>query len=85
MIPIGERGLEWIAKYRDDVRPELEPLVHLTVDLQPAQALALAQFLKRVGQDDYSCLAVDVDEAWAMLDAGKRLRTTLATAGYAPR
>jgi integrase/recombinase XerD len=23
MIPIGERALEWIAKYRDDVRPEL--------------------------------------------------------------
>ena len=23
MIPIGERALDWIAKYRDDVRPEL--------------------------------------------------------------
>lgn len=23
MIPIGERALGWIAKYRDDVRPEL--------------------------------------------------------------
>ncbi len=23
MIPIGERALQWIAKYRDDVRPEL--------------------------------------------------------------
>jgi integrase len=23
MVPIGERALEWIAKYRDDVRPEL--------------------------------------------------------------
>jgi integrase/recombinase XerD len=23
VIPIGERALEWIAKYRDDVRPEL--------------------------------------------------------------
>lgn len=23
MVPIGERALQWIAKYRDDVRPEL--------------------------------------------------------------
>lgn len=61
----------------------MEPLVHITVDLPPAQALALAQFLKRVGLDDYRRLVVN--EAWAMLDAGERLRTTLATAGYAPR
>lgn len=65
----------------------MEPLVHITVDLPPAQALALAlaQFLKRVGLDDYRRLAVDVDEAWAMLDAGERLRAALATVGYAPR
>jgi len=29
MIPIGERALEWIAKYRDDVRPELEQAIEL--------------------------------------------------------
>ena len=63
----------------------MQPLVHITVDLPPDQALALAQFLKRVGQDDYRRLAVDADEAWTMLDAGERLRTALATAGYAPR
>jgi len=63
----------------------MEPLVHVTVDLPPAQALALAQFLKRVGLDDYRSLAVDADEAWTMLDAGECLRAALAAAGYAPR
>ncbi|CAM3144055.1 hypothetical protein [Janthinobacterium lividum] len=63
----------------------MEPLVSITADLSPAQALALAQFLKRVGLDDYRSLAVDADEAWTMLDAGERLRAALAAAGYAPR
>ncbi|OEZ51832.1 hypothetical protein [Duganella sp. HH105] len=63
----------------------MEPLVRLIADLSPAQALALAQFLKRVGIDDYTGLAVDRDEAWLMLDAGERLRAALAAAGYAPR
>jgi hypothetical protein len=63
----------------------MEPLVRITADLSPAQALALAQFLKRVGIDDYTGLAVDRDEAWLMLDAGERLRAALAAAGYAPR
>jgi hypothetical protein len=63
----------------------MQPLVHITAELPPDQALALAQFLKRVGLDDYRRLAVDADEAWNMLDAGERLRTALAAAGYAPR
>jgi hypothetical protein len=52
----------------------VEPIVTVYADLTPAQALALAQFLKRVGLDDYKRLAVDADEAWLMLDAGERLR-----------
>lgn len=63
----------------------MEPLVHIIADLSPAQALALAQFLKRVGLDDYRSLAVDADEAWTMLDAGERLHAAPAAAGYAPR
>jgi hypothetical protein len=63
----------------------MEPFVHLDFDLTPAEALALAQFLKRVGVDDYRRLAVDSDEAWLMLDAGERVRAALAAAGYAPR
>jgi hypothetical protein len=63
----------------------MTPLVQIAFDLPPAQALALAQFLKRVGLDDYRRLAVDADEAWDMLDAGERLRAALAAVGYAPR
>ena len=63
----------------------MEPFVHLDFDLTPAEAVALAQFLKRVGVDDYRRLAVDRDEAWLMLDAGERLRAALAAAGHAPR
>ena len=63
----------------------MEAFVHLGLDLTPAEALALAQFLKRVGVDDYRRLAVDREEAWLMLDAGERVRAALAAAGYAPR
>jgi hypothetical protein len=63
----------------------MQPPVRIALDLAPHEALALAQFLKRVGLDDYRRLAVDVDEAWDMLAAGERLRATLAAAGYAPR
>lgn len=63
----------------------MDRTVHLAFDLPPAEALALAQFLKRVGLDDYSRLAVDRDEAWTMLEAGERVRKALADAGYAPR
>lgn len=63
----------------------MEPLVQLTFDLSADEALALAQFLKRVGLDDYRRLAVDPDEAWTMLKAGERVRKALADAGYAPR
>jgi len=59
--------------------------IDLQVSLTLEQALALAQFLKRVGIDDYRTLAVDQDEAWHMLDAGERVRAALAEAGYAPR
>ncbi len=62
-----------------------ERLDHLTLNLPPDEALALAQFLKRVGLDDYRRLAVDADEAYVMQAAGERLRTALADAGYAPR
>lgn len=59
--------------------------VELTVTLTPEQAWALAQFLKRVGIDDYRGLAIDAEEAWLMLDAGERVRTALREAGVAPR
>ncbi len=59
--------------------------IDLQVSLTLEQALALAQFLKRVGIDDYRTLAVDQDEAWHMLDAGERVRAALREVGIAPR
>ena len=46
-------------------------MIELDVGLSMEQALALAQFLKRVGIDDYRRLAVDQEEAWLMIDAGR--------------
>ena len=63
----------------------MESMTHLTLDLPADQAHALAQFLKLAGLDDYRRLAVDLDEARAMLDSGERLRAALAAAGHAPR
>ena len=57
----------------------------ITVILSTQQAWAFAQFLKRVGLDDYRSLAVDVGEAYLMLDAGEIIRGELRRAGYAPR
>lgn len=59
--------------------------IDLYVGLSMEQALALAQFLKRVGIDDYRALAVDQSEAWLMLDAGERVRDALREVGIAPR
>lgn len=60
-------------------------MIDLDVGLSMEQALALAQFLKRVGIDDYRRLAVDQEEAWLMLDAGERVRDALREVGIAPR
>ena len=57
----------------------------ITVTLSASQAWAFAQFLKRVGVDDYRALAVDADEAYLMLDAGEAIRDELRSVGYAPR
>jgi hypothetical protein len=57
----------------------------INVTLPDEQALAFAQFLKRVGLDDYRGLAVDLEEAYEMRAAGEAIREELARAGYAPR
>lgn len=63
---------------------EALPLL-LDAPLLPAEAWALAQFLKRAGWDSYRALAVDDDEAEQMRAAGETLRVALAQHGYAPR
>lgn len=57
----------------------------ITVILSTHQAWAFAQFLKRVGVDNYAALAQDRQEAYTMREAGEAIREELARAGYAPR
>ncbi|MDM5182215.1 hypothetical protein INH39_07585 [Massilia violaceinigra] len=57
----------------------------IEVELPDDLAIALAEFLKRVGYDDYRTLAVDQQQAYEMRDAGEKVRAALADKGYAPR
>ena len=53
--------------------------------LTDAQALALAQFVKRVRWTEVRQNAVGDDEADLMMDAMNEVAKALAQAGYAPR
>lgn len=59
--------------------------VTVTVELTDAQALALAQLVKRFYYVDAEKLAVDQDETELMMAAVTRLQRALGEAGYAPR
>lgn len=59
--------------------------VLISVELTDHEAWTYAQFLKRVGFNDYRSNAVDNDEAYTMVDAGEKIREALAQRGYAPR
>ena len=59
--------------------------VTVKVELTDEQALALAQFVKRVGFSECDANAVDKDEAYLMIDALNAVRRELAEVGYAPR
>lgn len=62
--------------------PEIETVI---LELEPNQALALAQFAKRVGWSEMRSCAVDDQEAYEIRAALAVLATALADAGYAPR
>lgn len=74
-------GLELIA---GDGGAQAE-VIDVQLQLDDAQALALAQFTKRCGWDDLRVNAIDDDEAYAMRSAISALQRALAEAGYAPR
>ena len=59
--------------------------IRIQIELPDSQAWAYAQYLKRVGLDDYRQRAVDADEAWDMQCAGEIVRQALAEQGIAPR
>ena len=50
--------------------------------LDDAQALALAQLVKRIGWSDMRSLAVSDDEAYLMRDAVSEVAKALAAEGY---
>jgi hypothetical protein len=59
--------------------------VTITCELSDDQALALAQFVKRVGWSEFRANAVDDDEAATIRSAVDALQKALGEAGYAPR
>lgn len=59
--------------------------VKIELSLPDAQALALAQFVKRVRWTEVRQNAVGDDEADLMMDALGELAKALREAGYAPR
>lgn len=62
-----------------------QPLVDVKMMLERREALALAQFVKRVGWSEWRQNAVDDAEADLMRAAFCQLQQSLADAGFAPR
>ena len=60
-------------------------MITVEVEMTEEQAAAFSQFLKRVGVSDYRNLSVDDQEAYAMQEAGEKIRRALGEAGYTPR
>lgn len=57
----------------------------ITVELDAAQAWALAQLVKRIGWSDCRALAEDEEQTRQMIQATEQVRAALAAAGFAPR
>ncbi len=64
---------------------EPEPLAIILLDLPMPQAYALAQLCKRLSWTDARGMAVDDDEARAMLSACNMLRASLGARGITVR
>jgi hypothetical protein len=80
----GRAADAWEAYKRSEVLLNSQN-VRVEIDLTDAEALALAQFVKRSLFDTYREFAVDDNEAHLMLAAIERLRRGLAAEGYNPR
>ncbi|HIF4013540.1 TPA: DUF7706 family protein [Yersinia enterocolitica] len=59
--------------------------VTVTTELTESQAMALAQFVKRLSWSEMRACAVDDDETWVIKDAISALQKSLRYAGYSPR
>lgn len=62
-----------------------ETPITITLDLSFHEAAALAQFLKRSTYGDYRARAVDDEDAYVMQGAARKVRESLAEAGFDPR
>lgn len=60
-------------------------MIKLEIEMTEGQATAFAQFLKRVGLNEYRQLATDIEEAYDMQSAGEKIRDSLTVAGFSPR
>ncbi|HAO3158917.1 TPA: hypothetical protein IHO03_004222 [Escherichia coli] len=61
------------------------PLNTLSLELDDKEALALAQFVKRLTWSDLRGGAVDDDEAYVIKDAVDKLQRAMAEEGFSPR
>lgn len=59
--------------------------VTVTFEADPIIALALAQFVKRIGWDEIEVNAQDKHEAYQIKDGIYIIQNALAEAGYSPR
>ena len=57
----------------------------IQLELTDELAMAFAEFLKRAGYSDYRQLAADEQQAYAMQEAGEKVRAALAEQGILPR
>ena len=57
----------------------------LSLELDDKEALALAQFVKRLTWSDLRGCAVDDDEAYVIKDAVDKFQRALAEEGFSPR
>ena len=59
--------------------------IKIDIELTEPAAMALAQFIKRVGFTDFKENAVDDPEAYLMRDGVSEVQTALARHGFNPR
>lgn len=59
--------------------------MQLIIDVNPEQAKAMSQVLKRIGFSDIRVLSYDDDEAYQAQYALEQVRQALAENGYNPR
>jgi hypothetical protein len=62
-----------------------DEIVRIDVGLPPAEAMALAQFVKRVTWSEMRACAADEAECYQIRAAIDKVQRALADANYAPR